>query len=561
MVSVREKPPLRLHVDATAPEGTHRRWSWDEPSAANVHSDLRFSDSMPGGFDSMSATLPRRAGVDYSDLERLSTLRVLGVGGEVAGEYRLEATPRVSGDEFSVSPEAVGWQAHLADDETAAEVYVDRDLGNWQGVSRTRRIALIATNTRTVNEGVVDADQGSGLPCISLQVAGNGSAIDQTCESWYDAGPGARIGSVYYDYATDSTTATTEPAATWTLRIVNYADDDAATNQQLTADLHTIAESSGSGTSTPTTPQRACWIEWYTPAGSGGTNGVDFSATVRRLTVFGSHGLTKRGTAPDQGYYASDVIANAVSRWAPLLNYSTGPDGTVKPSSFTIPHLSFREHTTASEIVQQANRFHLNDWAVWENRTFHYHPRGERGRNWRARIGPTQLAETGPQVERLWNGVIVFFQDVDGASRSIGPTSSTADTTSTLLTDTDPENPANQLGIHRWVKLDMGVVSTPAGAQEVGRRFLEESRQLDGSGQANLVGYVEDDKGVTRPAWQVHSGDTITFVDAADKSARRIVRKEYSDATKTATIDIDAPPQGLDALLERLGVVLVSLGF
>ena len=46
----------------------------------------------------------------------------------MAWQGRLERAPRVSGDQMAVSPAAVGWQAHLEDDKSAVEIYVDRDL-------------------------------------------------------------------------------------------------------------------------------------------------------------------------------------------------------------------------------------------------------------------------------------------------------------------------------------------------------------------------------------------------------------------------------------------------
>jgi hypothetical protein len=49
-------------------------------------------------------------------------------------------------------------------------------------------------------------------------------------------------------------------------------------------------------------------------------------------------------------------------------------------------------------------------------------------------------------------------------------------------------------------------------------------------------------------------------VDAADTSERRVVRTEKDHSSRTCSVDLDAPPQGLEALLERLGVVLVPLG-
>src|SRR4051812_26367412 len=78
LLPIREKPPLRLHVDAVTPTGKHFRWGGDEPDPANVPSGISFSDTMPGGFENGEMRLPRQPRLDYSDLERLTTLRVLG---------------------------------------------------------------------------------------------------------------------------------------------------------------------------------------------------------------------------------------------------------------------------------------------------------------------------------------------------------------------------------------------------------------------------------------------------------------------------------------------------
>ena len=224
-----------------------------------------------------------------------------------------------------------------------------------------------------------------------------------------------------------------------------------------------------------------------------------------------------------------------------------------------IPHLAFLEPTTAAEIVRQASRFNLPDWAVWDDREFVWHERGTRGKRWRARIGPSQLEETGPQLDRLWESVVVAYQDVDGSTRTVGPPGSGADTESADLKDYDPENPANKLGITRRDLLQMGT-STAAGATEIGRRFLEQTKLLDSSGQAQIVGYLEDDRGVLYPYSRVRAGDSISFVDASDSSARRIVRADHTRSTRSCSIDLDAPPDGLAQLLERLGVVLIPTG-
>lgn len=552
-VYVRDKPPLRLSYDAIAPSGQHFRWGEDEDNPANVPTSGGHSSTMPGGHEALDVTLPRKSGLDYSDLQRLATIRKLGAGGEVAWEGRLEKAPRVSGDQMAVSPAVAGWQANLDDDKSASFIGVDRELGAWTGASRARRITLLGTHDQVTDPGV-DADVTTGLPALRLgATAPWATAI--ICDAWYDAGSGNTLASVYFDW-----TVTNATSATWAGQI-NGADGDEATDTSGTD----VLTGSASGTRTETSVAGYRFANAFLEYSGAVAGSSEYLLALRRVAVWGNHGLTARGTAPADGLYASDVIAYAISRWAPALSYTTGADGTIRPTAFVIPQLAFKEQTTVAEILRGANRFHLNDWAVWEGTragqpTFYYNERGARGRTWRARVGPSQLEETGPSVERLLNGVIVEYQDVDGTTKVVGPTGSGLTNTSADLIDTDPENPANQRGLRRWEKLSMGGVSTLAGATEVGRRYLIDVKQYDSSGRARLVGYVTDDKGVTWPAWKVRAGDTIYFTDAADKSPRRIVRAAYDDATRTNSIDLDAPPEGISALLERMQVVIAPLG-
>jgi hypothetical protein len=546
--SVRERAPLRLHHLIETPSGKTYRWGVDEPDPANVPSGVKFSDGVPGGFDQFDCVLPRKPAIEYGDLERLSTLTTYGAGGEVAWQGRLERAPRVSGAEFSVAPNCVGWQAHLEDDKSAQPLYVDRDLGNWQTPSRSRAVSLYSV-VDSVQDGSTEADETDGLPSIKLTANGTwATGVDS--EFWYDAGSQAEVASVYYDYVARSL------GANYTGRLNAYTDDTGA-GEDTGSDVVAGASSTGTTTETPTTPLRYVAFQLLRIAASAAEGDRDLR--LRNVTVWGN-GATKQGTAPDDGVYASDVVAHALSNFAPLLRYTTGANGSVKPTSFIIPHLAFRDPTSAAEIVKQANRFHIRDWAVWENRTFYYHDRGDRGRSWRARVGPASLEETGPQADRIYNGVFVTYRDVDGSAKTVGPTGSGAHTESDELLDDDSDNPANALGIRKWAMLDMGIVSTPAGATEVGARFLAESRQLDRSGKATLTGHVEDDKGILRPYWQVRAGDTISFVDASDASERRIVKTTKDESSRSCEVELDAPPEGMEALLERLGVVLVEFG-
>ena len=549
---IRELPPLRLHIEAITPSGRYYRWGSDEPNAENIFSGLRFSSTIPGGFESMDCVLPRKPGVDYKDLERLSTIRVIGPGGDVAWEGRLERTPQTSGEQMTITASCVGWQAHLEDNKDAKEIYVDRDLSHWGGPSVQRKIDVIAGNFVASDPSVVP-DDAPGQASLETSFRDTwGATTLPSAEASY-LSRGIPIGSLYYAWKRNSWVSSgADPNFTWATYL---SDDDLYSAVNASGDLQAAGPGTGTLTATTTTRRVAAAHHGYGIA--GGSANAFYAIWWTCLAVYGTHGLTKRGTATAtsaQGFYASDVITHAVTKFAPLLKI-----GTIQATDFIIPHLVFLESTTGGEIVRQSNRFHLYDWAVWEDKKFSYYKRGAVGRKWRARIAPAQLEETGSQVDRLWESVIVQYQDVDGSTKTVGPPGSGADTETADLKDSDVDNPANVLGITRREKLVMGV-GTAASATEVGKRFMAEQKLLDRSGRATLVGHVTDDKGILHPAWRVRAGDTIVFVDAADTSERRIIKADYDHASRTTSIDLDAPPEGLDAVLERLGVVLVGLG-
>jgi hypothetical protein len=559
-IVVRERPPLRLSVLATAPSGRTHRWGMDSPDAEDVPQGLDFSSTIPGGFEQMTCKLARKPGTNYTDLAPLSDLRVEGAGGRCAWEGRLERTPRVSGTQLAINPAAVGWQAALEDDKTVRAIYVDVDMSRWGVASVQERVNRALAGNFAVQDAQVQPDATSGQPSLAHEItnqpwAGPGKPL---VEAWYDAGPGVNLGKLYYAWKQNGNIAPGDP--NWVFAAA-LSDDDVATTFDATANL--LAAGPGSGTLDATGRRRFANLNLYYNADNAASDGTIYGLYWTALAAYDDHGLPLRGT-PDltnaPGLYASDVIPHAVARFAPLLRTTRAGQSTIEQAPFVIPHLAFVDPTTAAEIVRQANRFTLNDWAVWEDKTFHYHARGGGPtKRWRARVGPAALEETGPQVDRLWNSIMVQYTDVSGVTRTVGPPGSGTDTEDAALTDPDPYNPATLAGVSRRDLLAMGT-ATPASAIEVGRRFLEQSRLLDTSGRATLVGHVEDDRGVLHPAWAPRASDYITFVDSHDPVERRIVRADYSDQTKTAAIDLDSPPEGLAALLERLSVVLIPLG-
>jgi hypothetical protein len=553
MLLARERPPVRLSVNVETPSGYSARWGADDPSPQNQPQGLTISSTMPGGFESFGCTLQRDPRHTYPDLEELSTITVSGLGGaQIAWQGRLEQLPDTGGSQAQVSPAGSGYQNALQDNNSAAMIYVDQSLGSWQGPSLGRQVYLVGESRQFGTETV--GNDPAGNPAIILEIDDSWvSPFLPIAEAWYNAGTAGTIGAVYYNYSPGAQISTSD--TNWGMGVF-LSPDDLADGGYAGGE---IALGGATGVLTGAFPYALIQQSYgSTPAGQDGAS----LQTFWRLAVVGNHGLAIQGSWPSTiGVLASDVAGQALGRWAPEIAFTTGPNGTVQPSQFVIPQLAFTTPTTASAIVQQIVQYELLDWAVWEGPQFWMNPLGEsaRTRNWRARMGECQLQDAGPDITRLLNGVLVQFTNVDGTSGTVGPPGSSAQTTDPSLLDTDPQNPANQAGIDRWGTLQMGT-TTPAAAIQVGARYLEAQAVLNTAGQASLVGHCQDDNGVYWPAWMVRAGDTLTVVDAADTSARRITSSSYADATKTNALTLGQPPDSTVALLERLSAVIQPLG-
>lgn len=543
MLAVRERPPLRLDMEVDVPSGRIFRWGHDDTRPENAPNSLAFSTTIPGGFEQASNVLARDPRLDYPDLAELSDVTIRGVGGQVAWHGRLDSTPRSSGSQQSVSPALVGWQSHLDANEQVQAIYVSQDASQWQGPSLDEQIYL----GRILGASQVDfswTSQNGGLVCsLPNQALG----VSTLAELWFTSPAGITIGKVMY-LGVD----TSMPSGWEAPQLIGSADGTTtvATTDAMTLDgaLHSL---------TPGTPHRYVAVR----VNSNGNASTPASGAQRVIQAIGLYGEgipthTIDSTTPD-GVLASDVVAHALSTWAPLLNVTAD---SIQPSSFVIPHLTFTGlPNKVSDVITAATAYELLDWAIWENRTFYMNARGVRGNEWQARVKASGLSETGPQTSRIWNSVVVQYADVDGTQRTAGPPGSGCDTTDSSLVDPDPLNPANEAGEIRRAVTQMGT-GTPAVAVQIGSRFLQEQKLLDTSGQASIVGHVQDSSGNWAPAWRIRAGDKVRFVDAHDTSPRRVVKTSYDDGSKANSISLDSPPDGMTELLARMSISLIDAG-
>lgn len=545
----------RLAVSVTSADGRRFRWGADESDAGDVPAGLSFTTSDPGGFKDATLSLGRRIDVDFPDLDLFDSVRIYGPGaGESAWEGRIEDTPRSHGTEYAVTVAAVGHAAHLRDDPTFREIYVDRETSRWAAMSQTMR-ALLGIAYR-VTDPQVRFDYTSRLPCVELafsRIAAIAGTVAEEAEAWYDGG-GIAVGSCYYDVVTSHALGTG-----WSAFLQAHGDDSGASPYGTAVNFTGGTSFTGTaGSATGATCYRLVLRYSNTYTGDGA-----WYLQLRRAAVFGAHGLTKRGSAPDQGLYASDVIADVVRRTAPQLTYTTGTGGSIEESAFVIPHLVFLEPVTAEDAILAVNAFHQRSWGVEDDRRFFWRSAQTPRRRWRTRLSDgTQVNLAGPQAENAINGVIVRFEAPSGVQETAGPPGSGCKTTSSLLVDDDPANPATAHGLKRWAIVDLSFVTTggaSGGAVQVGAAYLQETlANLNVRGDVTHTGPIRNDAGIVFPPWAVRAGDSILIEDG-DATERRIIETSYDHDARSVTCSLDAASHRTDALMERMGVALVGV--
>ena len=534
----------RLAITVTHADGTTTRWGPDEIDEGRLPTDLQTATANPGGFKDFGCGLMRDL-KPRADEALYDTVRVYGPGGETVWEGRVAQLPRQTGAQRSVQPGAIGWSSHLTDDKSFREVYAALGMSGWGDPPLDRAVAqavgsvplgVLAQPIAAAGGLTWDVPSDRALPAGAVS------------EAWYQAPAGIKIAKVAYKGRRVQSFANIEGAQVLT------TDDraaSAATGYPLTLD-DTIR------LATITTPRRFAYLRVriataHTPA--AGTQ-----QSFSKLAVYGDHGLTLYPiTGELWGVLASDVIADAIGRAAPLLRFTAGADGTIKPTSFAVPHLAFEDFTDAADVIARCNAYHAWDWFVWEDRTFHYQP-PDQGTEWIVRLDQAaELSLEGDIAENLFNGVIVTW-DENGRRRTAGPPGSGCDIETSELADANPENPVTAHGLRRWDRLDMTVPTVQDVAIPVGRLYLAERLLATRRGQITITGTIEHPQEGPVPTWRVRAGDTVVIADNPDDPARRIIETSYRHANRAVTCTLDSTPQKLAAMLERIAVVTQSLG-
>jgi hypothetical protein len=555
-------PDQSIALSVTRADGSVVRWGPDELNPENVPTGLTWESSIPGGDKTLSCALLRDYRADHPDQALFDDVRAYGAGNETRWNGRMSGFPAQLDTAQLITPTAVGWSSHLLDDPSFREIYVDRDMSRWRGPSVQRRLNLVGANFQGFDP-VLMPDQTTGQPSLSTgtEAAPWAAGSQPSCEALYD-GNGVTIGSVYYAWKRNTASVDAGPSSwAWAVYLM---DDDVFSSFQSTGDLQAAGPGTGTITASTSTRDWSCaQLNWG--GGAAGTAGLRHEIFWTCLAVYGNHGLTKRGAEDAtnaKGFYVSDMIADVVRRAAPKLTFTSGPGGSIEPSTFIVPHATYVDPTTASDVVTDLNKYHLYEWGVYGDREFFWRQPDPSRLTWRARIDQgARISLEGEDVASVYNGVIVLFTDPSGQRRIVGPPGTTgANSTSTGLQDTSADNPVNAHNIaRRWAKLEISSPCTDAAAIQIGTVFLAERGQASRRGSLTLTGTVGHPTKGERPVSEVRAGDYIMLADRPDDPARRIINVRYDHDRLQATCDLDNTVFRADAILERMGINLVGV--
>lgn len=495
------------------------------------------------GFESASITTDRDPRLQYSAPRRLQEMKITGAGGFSLHEGRVSKVPASRNDDVS----SAGWWDALKDNSGVSEVYVDRAMERWQGMTSARQATFLAANYSPID----GAAQNGNIKLTLANLPWTSPGLPVT-SMLYVGPPGASLGSI--------SCAAIRTSSAWNTADGNFgfsvglSTDADVTSYDTSGDVAaSLASAYSISVSATTATRRYAFIDALYAAANASVSSQEFAAQVEQIAVKGDHGLTS--------IYASEVIKHAVGKYAPLIRAT---DKTIDDTTYEIGHLVC-DGWTVAQVIEKCNGFHLWRPAVWEDRNLWFAPQKDLS-DYDFEIPTTGtyrgvLDAAGPEVddEDPCDGYWVYYTDVATQRRErVGPlgTESGMDASGdALLLSTSERNDCVREGQHRFPPLEISYPCTRANAITIGALKLaaQQFKINAGSGVAN--GYVKNRAGAWVPAYTIRAGDRVKFSHETNV-IREVNKSTYSPISFTNTLEFEKPASTVTAMMERaqLGV-------
>lgn len=532
-------------VEISASDGRLLRCAADEPDAWAVPYDLAYSSTIPGGDETCTFSLRVRIDKEVP-FSLLDDVRVYTKGNQTLWEGMVAKMPRQSGEDFLMNVQCVGHSARLKWPTGFKEIYIDRDLSRWQGPSSQRRLGRMALSITPIEGGLVT---GGTVPAIETAIEGTWTQVQQA-ESWYDAG-GIRLAALYANWERSGSIVNPSDV-NWNWAMYLSSDDLVSTNDG-TGNLRAAGPSSAVVAATGTEKTWALMQLFYNAA--GGTDGVKFSIMWSDVKVIGAHGL------PD--FYGHSAIADVVSRAAPDLTYTTGPEGSIVDNTgLEIPQLAFLTPTTAEDAILEINKYFEWEWGC-RGREFFWRPADPDRLCWEARLDQgIYLGLEGDDADGCVNGFLVTYTLPDRTTKTAGPIGSGCDVEDAVLGDSDPLNIVNAQGIAAKYGSDtISTVTDDKGAVQFGFAKMAELALPARKGQITLTSNIDHPTKGSRPVSEVRAGDWVRISDHPADVPRRIIKASHSPDQRQCVIDVGADIPKVDAMIAEIDALTKLAGF
>lgn len=367
--------------------------------------NLSWSSVSPGGDERATFTFRRSWFSENPEIAKGAKVRIEdGLQRLWSGRVEERSRGGQASEEINVTCYGPG---QALKDNLMNMIYVDRDLSGWTDLPLARRLVILSVKN-VVENGTQESDNATPALFLKLQAGTSNGHV----EAWYDAGEGNTVGSIYYDATSKSTSGCNGE--------LSKATGPSAAPTAVVADFLTGTDSSQSGTATMG-ERYALWR--FFNSGTVPTN--EQNLVVKKLTVFGDHGLTKRGSAGSEGFYDSDIVQHVISQLPGVTARQ------IDAGSFVIQQAAYKDKVQHEQIINDVSQYENRDWGTWGsddifditgNAQFDYKLKDTTTRHWTVSREDAEDLDLADELAGLYDTAVVKYTDESGTQRMVSRT-------------------------------------------------------------------------------------------------------------------------------------------